>query len=438
MNDLAEKITDRLSETAGQLVRRDGGDEAAAEQARTESRAMIERLAPVDAARDLVVEGILGQADTLIEEQYADNSAIEAALRLSLGQTLLAWQDFDAADTQIEAARAYYASIDDVNSRDALEAETEAIKLRWWLQRFPEAYALAKATRPRAEAALGIDDALSLYLLRAETALSSNVEGAAVAVESGRRLVDRLTELRGSGHPDTLRAEGDLLYNRIQGGGQQRCDEELIEDFLDHLERAEGLTDSDRRTVAVSSMNLGTCLGINGQFAEAVHWLGQAAEVGRAVLGERHTITMMALNDRANYLLVLDRLDEAEDVVDSLYENQRSIYGETSPYLAYPRSYRLYLNGAKRQANEAIAGMNALLEQARRQNELPISFRVWLHRLMSWTQENAGRLEQARLSAEAGLDLCRSASGPPELCLLPELEVTRLAALGALRWTRLA
>ena len=105
MNDLAEKMTDRLAEAAGQLVRRDGGDEAAAEQARTESGAMIERLAPVDAARDLVVEGILGQADTLIEEQYADNSSIEAALRLSLGQTLLAWQDFDAADTQIEAAR---------------------------------------------------------------------------------------------------------------------------------------------------------------------------------------------------------------------------------------------------------------------------------------------------------------------------------------------
>ena len=94
----------------------------------------------------------------------------------------------------------YYASIGDENSRDALEAETEAIKLRWWLQRFPEAYALAKATRPRAEAALGIDDALSLYLLRAETALSSNVEGAAVAVDSGRRLVDRLTELRGRDH----------------------------------------------------------------------------------------------------------------------------------------------------------------------------------------------------------------------------------------------
>ncbi|AKS42811.1 serine/threonine protein kinase [Wenzhouxiangella marina] len=432
MNDLAARLTGRLSDTAGQLVRRDGGSESEADAATLDARSMIERLAPVDAARDLVVEGILGQADALISERHADNPAIEASLRLSLGQTLVAWQAFDAADAQIEAARAYYRRIDDWTSRDALEAETEALKLRWWLQRFPEAYALAQATRPRAEAALGLDDDLSLYLLRAETALSSYIEGAAVAMNNGRKLVERLTRLRGPSHPDTLRAEGDQLFNRIHGSGSQRCDDGLVADFHDHLARAESLSGSDRRTLAVSSMNLGTCLALNGQYADAAHWMGRAAELGREVLGERHGITMQALNDRANYLLLVGRLDEAEDVVDSLYEHQRAIYGEASHYLFYPRSYKLYLAGATGQADAAIDGMNALITEASQNAETTIAFLNWLHHIASWIHEASGRLDEALRMAEAGLALCQSsqaAQAAPEVCGFNELEATRLQAL---------
>jgi serine/threonine protein kinase len=433
MNDLAGRMTDRLAETAGQLARRDGGDESTAAQAQAASRTMIERLAPVDAARDLVVEGILGQADTLIARQYTDNPAIEAALRLSLAQTLLAWQAFEDADRQIEAVRAHYARIGDSNSRDALEAETEAIKLRWWLQRFPEAYELAQLTRPRAEAVLGPEDDLSLYLLRAETALSSYVEGAEVAVINGRKLVERLRQVRGSDHPDTLRAEGDLLFNQIHGSGRTRCDDSLVDAFHDHLERAAALSGSDRRTLAVSSMNLGTCRALNGQYAEAARWMGQGAALGREVLGERHGITMQALNDRAFYLLVMNRIEAAEDVVDSLYANQRAILGEESPYLFFPQSYRLYIAGTRGRVEEALEGMAALLEEARHHPETSLNFLLWLHRAMGWLQEDGvGDLEQAWQQARAGLDLCLDSpmgQNEPDQCLFNELELMRLTAL---------
>ncbi len=431
MNDLAERMSDRLAETAGSLVRRDGGDAAATEAARSEARSMIERWAPIDAARDLVVEGILGQADELIAERHADNPQVEAALRVSLAQTLLAWQAFEAADAQIEQARAYYASVGDTTSRDALQAETEAVKLRWWLQRFPEAYELVKVIRPRAEDALGLDDDLSLYLLRAETSLSSFVEGASVAIAPGRILVDRLTELRGETHPETLRAEGDLLNNRTRSGSS--CPDALIEDFMDHLQRAQQLERGDRQTLAVSSMNLGTCLAQNGQFAQAANWLEKATDIGRTVLGERHTITMLAINDRAYYLLMLGRFEEAEAVVDSLYANQRAIYGDDPTYLLYPRSYRAYIDGARGQAEDAIDRLTGILEEAGQSPETWRSFLVWIHRLISWIHEDAlNDLASAQRSATAGLELCRNTPGTgssSELCLLNELEVARLAAL---------
>lgn len=432
MNELADRMRDRLAETAGQLVLRDGGDASAAADARSQAQSTIEGWAPVDAARDLVVEGILGQANELIAERYADNPEVAAALRVSLAQTLLAWQAFDAADSQIEKARTYYASVGDRSSRNALEADTEAVKLLWWRQHFPDAFELVRTIRPRAEASLGPNDDLSLYLLRAETSLSSFVEGAAVAVDSGRILVRRLTELRGASHPDTLRAEGDLLNNRSKS--RSICPDELIADFLDHLQRARGLKASDRQRIAVSSMNLGTCLAQNGQLARAVDWMENATEVGRATLGERHTITMMALNDRAFYLLLLGRLQEAEAVVESLYANQQAIYGNDTAYLIYPRSYLAYLNGAGGRAQEAIASLTGMLAEAAQDPELPPSFMVWIHRLISWTYEDAlNDLERAHASATAGLDSCRKSPlyqrEYPELCLLEELEVLRLTGL---------
>jgi len=432
MNDLADRMTARLAETAGQLVRRDGGDAAAAEMASSEARSTIERWAPVDAARDLVVGGILDQADQLIADRHAGNPQVEAALRVSLAQTLLAWQAFEAADTQIEQARAYYAGMGDRTSRNALEAETEAIKLRWWLQRFPEAHELVKVIRPRAEEALGLDDDLSLYLLRAETSLSSFVEGSAQAIGPGRLLVQRLTELRGASHPDTLRAEGDLLNSRSRS--TPKCSDALIGDFLEHLERAKELSGNDRQTLAVSAMNLGTCLAQNGQFGLAVDHFQQAAETGRQVLGERHTITMMALNDRAFFLLLLGRHDEARSVVDSLYANQLAIYGDDPTYLLYPRSYLAYLDGVNGQAEGALARLTEILDEAGQNPDAWRPFMIWVHRLISWIHEDAlGDIEQALNSSAAGLALCRQypayQDDSPELCLLEELEVLRLAGL---------
>ncbi|MEE4331503.1 MAG: serine/threonine-protein kinase, partial [Wenzhouxiangella sp.] len=387
MNDLAGRLTERLAINASRLAIREGQEESVAEQHAERMRSMIEAAAPVDAARDLIVDGVLGQSSEIIDRDYQRGDRIEAALRLSLGQTLLAWQAFDAAERQIERARAVYAQVGDRTSRDALAAETEAIKLGWWRQQFPAAYELARATRPRAEAALGVDDALSLYLLRAETSLSSRVEGPAVAVAMGRMLVERLSALNGSSHPDTLQARSDLLYNRIQGSDAPRCSEALIDDFRELLAEAETLTGSERRLLAVSSLNLGTCLSMNGQFDQAERWLARAAELARSVLGERHAITMVALNDWAYTLLVLNRLEESEDVVDSLYEQQRAIFGDTAHELFQPRSYRYYLAGAQGRADSAITDLNALIDEAGQRPETRSEFLTWLHLITSWTHE---------------------------------------------------
>lgn len=430
IHQLAELMVSRMAESARNLALRAGEPETAADGAAGEARAMIERLAPMDAARDLLVDGVLEQADALIGREYSRGDRIEAALRLSLGETLIEWQSFDRAGIQIDRAREIYRTSGAPDDPEALRAEVEAVKLHWWRQEYREAQQLATAVRPRAEAALGTDHDLSLYLLRAEAVMAGNLGEHARGIELFERLLPRLIARYGPDHPETLQIEGDLLFS-LRRQIDDRCPAELLERYRLHLQRTAKLEGPAARTHAISSMNFAGCAVLDGDLEEAILHYRAAVDTAREVLGERHTITLIALNDLAHSLLIMGRVAEAEALLDSLEANQRLVYGEDSHMLFYPRSYRLQIAVLRGEAAAALPGIKALIAEAEAHPLTTADFVGWLWRIRSGAEIGLQRFDDARNSAERALALCRqAASGNARACLAERASLARTGLLG--------
>lgn len=423
--DLAERLTERLAGNAYRLAIREGQDETSARQMSEQTRDMIEGLAPVDAARDLVVEGILGQSANIIDQDYRRADRVEAALRIALAQTLLSWQAFSNAEHQIQTARKIFAELGDSSSLDALNAETEAVKLHWWRSEFEAALELSTRLRPVAERSLGPDHELTLYLLRAQSSMTSYAGNLMLALELGSALRQRLIALHGPDHPDTIRAEADWLdiYQRTLN---DQCPAELIGQYEQHLQRAATLSGPARRIHAISSMNLGRCLALNGILDEAIDWTRNAADAARETLGERHQITLVALNDTAWLLLLSGRYPEVDTMIQSLDELLIEVHGHQSHMPWFARSYRLALDSIAGRHGEAIAGFEQLAELVENNLTAPETLLRWVLTQKAMAQERAGLTIESWRTSDSALQLCLSSINESG-CALERLETLRLA-----------
>jgi len=365
---LTERMIARLADNAARLGEREGDD---ADAARSATRAQLEALAPVDAARAMIVEGLLHDAADLVDQQYSNSDGIEAALRLSLAQIFVPWQDFDRAGRELDRATALYRELRGSSALETLTAETEAMKLLWWRQSFNEAHERARELAPRAAAALGQLHPLSLYLRRAEASTLTLTGDSAGGLALTEQLLPLMREAQGANHPDTLQLEGDLLNTRHQLS-PQRCPDDLLADFRTHLERLQRAGAKVERTLAISTGNLAGCLAANGDMVGAARWFGEAAEIRRRLFGEHHLITLLALYNHGYYLLESGEIDAAERSARTMLEQQSALMGGLShPLLLWPRSQLLNIQSLRGQHAEAVAGLRALREEVDERDDLP-------------------------------------------------------------------
>jgi serine/threonine protein kinase/tetratricopeptide (TPR) repeat protein len=271
--------------------------------------------------REVNVQYILDEAARSIAEGALDGQPeVEAALRLTLGDTYQALGEYDVAERQVRGAQAIYSAELGPNAPETL----------------------------RAQAALAALFNAQLLYEQAESI--------------ARQTVDLQVATLGEDHPDTLASQGQLgvaLFGQDKPAEAEHLHRRVL------LAQKRELGESHVDTLS-SIVNLATVLLAQREFAAAETLLRQAYDGERRVLGPEHPDTMTALNTLALAIERQGRPDEAEPYYQQSWEVTRKILGPDHPRTQLPMNNLLRVLATQRKTTERQPILAARLDSLRR------------------------------------------------------------------------
>ena len=283
-------------------------------------RRMLSSPDPAQVGRDVKVVDVLDQAAQNLASTLADRPEVEAAARVTLGNS------YEGLGLYVEAEREFRRAIElcqrelGAEHEDTLDAQAELVHLLLAWDRLAESEPLVNEVLEVRQRVLGASDADTLD---ARNLLAS--------------LLDRQGKL----------AEAEVQYRELLA-------------VLPHV-RGE----DDALRLAVMD-NLAGLLWVQGRPAEAEPLARQALEGYRAVHGAEHPDTLTALNNLANILSDLDRTAEAEQHLRELAEASHRVWGASHPNTLAARANLATLLSKRGELDEAERIRRDVLEQNRR------------------------------------------------------------------------
>ena len=297
----------------------------------TLSRFLQEMLGSVDPGkalgREVTVRFILDEASRKIDEgALANQLEVEAAVRLTLGETYKALGLYAAAEKHVGAAQGILTNILGDEHPDTLRSNR----------------ALAELLRVRG----GFAQTESLL----------------------RRTADTQLRVLGEDHPDTLTTMNELAL-ALWGPGRFEEAESIHRRTLELQRRVLGEEHID---TVESIVYLGAVCRSLGKTAEAESLLREGLDSSRRLFGEEHPCTTMAMNYLG--MLLEGRRDyaEAERLFRRTYEVDRRVLGPDHPRTLMPMNNLLRvlnLQGKTERALPLVAERLAHLKRAAKQPE---------------------------------------------------------------------
>jgi tetratricopeptide (TPR) repeat protein len=287
----------RASEQEQRTLAEASADEARREVAKsaTVNRFLQEMLGSVDPSkalgREVTVRYVLDEAARKIDEgALAEQPEVEAAVRMTLGETYEALGLYDAAELHVRAAKTMWSHSLGDEHPDTLRSNR----------------ALAGLLRVRGE------------FVQAESLLRQTAE-------AQRRVL-------GEEHPDTSTTMNELAL-ALWGPGRFAEAESIHRRTLEIQRRVLGEEHID---TLKSRCHLGAVCRALGKSAEAETLLRRALEMCQRVLGEEHPCTATAMNNLGLFLEDQRDYEQAEALYRRTYELDRRILGPDHPQTLIP------------------------------------------------------------------------------------------------------
>jgi tetratricopeptide (TPR) repeat protein len=319
--------------------------------------------------RDVTVLDVLEKASGAIEGRFEDEPLVEAAIRLTLGDTYMSLGQYDLAEPHLQRALAIRSEELGEDHADTLKASMSLGFLHVRKGRYPEAESLFLDCLERYRRTVGTDDpdALSamgvLGVLYKRQGRYAEAEPLYVAVLEARRRVlgddhrhtivsmnnlgilyrvqeryDKAEKLYvealelsrralGESHPDTLNLSNGLavVYKHL---GQLEKAESL---YMDVLEARRSLLGPEHPSTLQSVNNLANFYMDKNRFEQAVSLLLETLETRRRVLGREHPITLGCQQDLGVAYVLWGRYEQAEAMLTEALEARRRVSGEEHP-----------------------------------------------------------------------------------------------------------
>ena len=326
---------------------------------------LLSSVAPEKAqGEEVTVAEVLDQAGARLEagEALRDQPAVEAAVRLTLGDTYRALGRLGAAETHLERAFELRRQSLDENDPETLEV-VEALGVTYLRQgRLGEAEALLERVFELRSRRLGEEHPDTL------TAMSqlANVlwgQGRFDEVEPlDRKAVEVRRRVLGEDHPDTLRSLNGLAATLFSGARYAEA-ADMFRQALAVQDRQLGPTHPD--TLMLRN-NLAACYLELGRYPEAEPLLREVLEGRVRVLGEEHGETAMSMHNLALTLAKRASYEEAESLLLRAIGVRGRLAGEKKTALFFSRSYLADIYRDQERYDEAEELYLSTLEDQRR------------------------------------------------------------------------
>jgi tetratricopeptide (TPR) repeat protein len=305
--------------------------EAAAEAARKEAnesatvndflQRMLRSVHPRKAlGREVTVRYVLDEAASEIDEgALAEQPEVEAAVRMTLGETYQALGLYDPAEVQLRAAEALcQAQLGDEHPQTLRSNHALARVLRV-KGKFGEAEALLRRTAETQRRVLGEDHPDTLATMT-ELALALWGPGRYAEAEAiHRHTLEIQRRVLGEEHTDTLESMGYLGAVCRALGKFSEAETLLVR----ALEMCQNLLGAEHPCTAEAMYNLGLLREDQRDYAQAEELYRQARELDRRVLGSDHPQTLLATNCLLRVLDVQGKVDEIRPLVAERHDRLR-------------------------------------------------------------------------------------------------------------------
>ena len=236
--------------------------------------------------REVTVRYILDEAVRKINEgALSEQPEVEAAVRMTLGETYETLGLYDDAERQLGITASMRGSLLGQEQADTLRSNRALAGVLRVKGKFAEAEALLSRTAETQRSVLGEE------------------------------------------HPDTLTTMTELALT-LRGGGRLKEAEAILRRTLKIQKRILG----DEHVATVKSMvHLGAVCKSLGKCTEARPLLSSAVELSRRVLGEEHPCTAMAMNNMGSFFEDQRDYVQAEELYRQTYEMDCRVLGLDHP-----------------------------------------------------------------------------------------------------------
>ncbi len=314
--DLTERITESLNEEGVPPERTDFTVAS--------FRETLDRANPTDVALTLIDTQVLAQAVRTLEEQFADQPVIRAALQHTIASTYRNIGLYADALPLQEASLDTRRRVLGDDHPDTLASINGMGTLLEDQGKLDQAMPFYRETLDTRRRILGDDHPYTLQsinniglLLQRQGKLDEAEPYYREALEGQRRVL-------GDDHPDTLASVnnmGLLLHRQGKLDEAEPYAREALEGFLRVL-------GDEAPTTLGSITNLGMLLREQGKLDGAERYLRQAADVKRRVLGEDHPSTLLSIANLAFFFEQAGRYAEAEPYSREALDGKRRVLGD--------------------------------------------------------------------------------------------------------------
>jgi tetratricopeptide (TPR) repeat protein/tRNA A-37 threonylcarbamoyl transferase component Bud32 len=274
------------------------------------------------AARPEGQAGGLGRAVTLraaleaalpqVESSFQGRPLVEAAVRMTLGVSLVYLGDYGTAEQQFQIARARFTGRLGADHPDTLRSMGNLANSYTAMGRHAEALKLYEETLALQKAKLGPDHPNTLMSMMNLANSYYYLGQQAEALELREETLALQKVKLGPDHPETLRSMNNLA-NSYDTLGRHAEALKLHEETL-ALRKAK--LGPDHPDALMSMMTLANSYYYLGRHAEALKLREETLALQKAKLGPDHPFTLMSMNNLAESLVAVHRPSEAVAIID--------------------------------------------------------------------------------------------------------------------------
>lgn len=315
---------------------------------------------------DMRVRELLDRAASAIGSSLAEQPAVEAAIRVTIGNTYRGLGVYDKAEEQLNAARKVVEGKLSKDDPTTLECLSDIVSLLTDQGRYDEAELLQKDLIVRWEQLYGEEHPSTIRCRIQGASIDRNKGRMALAEEGYLKALDLQRKVLGPDHPSTLSTMNSLaiLYSATARFEEaEKLEKEALDGFSQrfgpdypmtltcmsslagiYLERGR-YADAEKlykECFGLSSKKLGARHPDTLSYADSLSRLylkvgkfGEAAEVSkevvagrRATLGDRHHKTLIAMGNLAEVYRMQSKLDEAEKLYLECIAGTEELFGK--------------------------------------------------------------------------------------------------------------